>query len=182
MNNNNKNTNLEVSGKDASMKLVESINKRLLQPVKIRHTSPVVCVLKMGKDKNKDIVFGKYQVQPMLVQDILSIANTTKLFKGDDGKGQNASLYIEDAEVRQYLGFESVSENGDIIQQNILSEEEVLLMLKSNKKAFEKELKKFEGSVAKTKLLADIIKRTGYNDAQRIKYIEKFLNITISFE
>lgn len=177
-----KNTNVGASDKDV-LSLDDRINKRLLQSVKVRHMAPVVCILKKGPGKINEMIFGPYQTKAMAVQDVIAIANTTKLFTGVDGKGTNASLYIEDADIRQYLGFDEVSENGTVIEQEILSEEEITKILNlKNKKSFEKRIAEFANSISKTNLLKDMIVKTGYNDAQRIKYIEEHLGIEISFD
>lgn len=168
---------------DAFAALSDRINKKLMHPIQVRHTTPVACILKLGKGgKHNEKAFGAYQTQSMQVQDVLSVANTTRLFTGDDGKGTNAPLYIEDADVRAYLGFDVLDESGSIEQkQTILDEDGIVNILNlTNKKAFETAIEEFQGNIAKMKLLADMIKKSGYNDAQRIKYIEKVLNIDIN--
>ena len=162
--------------------LTERVNKRLIEPVQVKHLNPNICVLTLGKrgEKGNEKIFKGYQSITVKVQDLLNIAETTKLFKGEDGKGKNASLYIEDAEIRQYLGFETVKSDGTVVPQDILTDKILLNKLQdSTKREFENMVNSFKQDIAKIKLLEDVIKKTGFNDAQKIKYIEKTLNISI---
>ena len=179
-----KENNVRASGKDALLTLSEKINSKMMQPVRVTHTSPVVCILKLGKGKDKEKVFRPYQTQTILLKDLLEVANNTRLFTGVDGKGKNASLYIEDPDVRAYLGFDTLNDEGEVIaEQVVLTTEEILNILsQKNKKAFEAAIEEFKGNISRIKLLEDVIVKNNYNDAQRIKYIEKVLNIDISFD
>ncbi len=169
--------------KDApeTLTLTERINKRLIEPVQVRHLNPNYCMLILKKgDKSGEKTFKGYQSVSIKVQDLINIANTTKLFLGEDGFGKNAFLYIEDSEIRQYLGFEKVKEDGTIIPQEIMTEKVLLSKLNdSTKKEFELMVNSFKNNITKIKLLEDVIQKTGFNDAQKIKYIEKTLNINI---
>lgn len=178
------NNNVGASEKGALTTLSERINSKMMQPIRVTHTSPVVCILKLGKGKDKEKVFKAYQTQTILLKDLLEVANNTRLFTGSDGKGRNASLYIEDPDVRVYLGFDELDEKGEIVsEQVVLTTEEISNILnQKNKKAFEEAIGEFKGNISRTKLLEDAIVKSGYNDAQRIKYIEKVLNIEISFD
>ena len=79
-------------------------------------------------------------------QEVINIANTTKIFKGEDGYGKNAILYIDDKEVREYLGFDIVNEDGDIVEkQDILDDENILSILEdSDEELFESEIESFK--------------------------------------
>lgn len=179
-----KNINAGASEQGALSALSDRINSKMMQPIRVTHTSPVVCILKLGKGKDKEKVFKSYQTQTVLLKDLLEVANNTRLFTGSDGKGRNAALYIEDPDVRAYLGFDELSEEGEVIsEQVVLTTEEITNILnQKNKKAFEEAIEEFKGNISRIKLLEDVIVNTKYNDAQRIKYIEKILNIEISFD
>lgn len=179
----NNNKVREAVNENASLTISERINRRLLAPVQVRHTNPNYCILTINRrgGKGGEKVFQGYQTQTMLIQELINIANTTKLFKGEDGKGKNAALFIEDAELREYLGFDVVDENGKLVEsQSILDDEAVLSVLNNpKKKDFEKSISEFKNNITKTKLLQDVIKRTKFNDAQKIKYVENVLDINI---
>lgn len=182
MSKDNNNTETVITVSD----VLEKVNKRLLQSIKVTNTRPIMCVLNNGKGKGKQYerAFKKYQSLSMTVQDVLNIAPMTKLFTGTDGKGSEAALYIEDTEVRQALGFDEINEeNGIVTPQDILDNDGVLEILNlSNEKNFKKKIKSFKGDVSKTQLVSDVIKSKKYNDAQRIQYIEKTLSIKIDLE
>lgn len=167
-----------------TLSLTERITKRLVEQIHVRHMNPSVCVLTLDRNKGKmgEKVFQGYQERLITIGELIEIAPNTKLFTGEDGHGTNAALYIEDAEVREYLGFGGYDENGDYVDQIVLTEERVLEILnEKNKKKFEQEIEGFRGDITKVNLIRDTIRRTKFNDAQRIKYIEKELDIEITF-
>lgn len=172
-----------VTEKQTPETVSERINKRLIEPVRVRHTNPNFCVLTIGKkgDKGNEKIFKGYQTITMQIQEIIEVALITKLFKGEDGNGKNAALYIEDTEVRQYLGFEQVDKGGKVIPQEIMDDKSLLAILEgSSQEKFEEHVESFKDNITKIKLLEDVIKRTQFNNAQRIKYIEKVLDININ--
>ena len=167
---------IKESTSSSTMSLVERISKRMVEQVSVRHLNPNVCILTLDKSKGKmgEKVFQGYQSRLISIGELMEIAPNTKLFTGSDGKGTNAPLYIEDAEVREYLGF---GEN-----QKVLTKDKILEILEEpDKNKFEESIDMFKNDITKINLLRDMIVTQGYNDAQRIKYIEKVLDIEINF-
>lgn len=161
-----------------------SINSRLIEPVQVRHNNPSPCVLTIGRrgEKGSEKIFKGYQTATMKIQDIINIAGSTKLFSGEDGFGKNAALYVEDDEVRFYLGFDKVDSKGNIVLQEVLDNKGVLEILNNPKpKVFEEKIASFKENAVIIRLLKDVIKNTGFNDAKRVKYIENVLKINIEF-
>lgn len=172
------------SNAPSEVSLNERITKRLVEQINVRHMNPNICILTIDKNKGKmgEKLFQGYQERLISVGELIEIAPNTKLFTGEDGHGTNAALYIDDEEVREYLGFGSYDEDGNYKDQIVMTTERIEEILnEKNKKKFEEEISSFKGDIVKTNLIRDMIKRTGYNNAQRIKYIEKVLDIEITF-
>lgn len=173
-----------VKNTTSEIPLVERIAKRMVEQVSVRHMNPNVCVLTLDRNKGKmgEKVFQGYQTRLISIGELMEIAPNTKLFLGEDGLGTNAALYIEDAEVREYLGFGSYNENGEYQDQVVLTEENILDILnEKSDKIFKEKISSFIGDITKINLIRDMVRRTGFNNAQRVKYIEKVLDIEITF-
>lgn len=91
-------------------------------------------------------------------------------FIGIDDKGTNARLFIQDAEVRQYLEFET-----DDTPQKVMTEKEIksILALKTQEKFEEKIKENIKTEAEKVKLL-EVAQKAKLNDYDKIQFIETF--------
>ena len=101
------------------------------------------------------------------------IAQTQKpnlLFNGIDGKGSHATYYIDDAETREYLDFESEGN-----KQNIFSDElaKKIFAITSQKK-FEEEFISAIRTRAEKYAVMSAIKRLKINDYSKIRFAENY--------
>lgn len=161
----------------------EKINSRLLEPVQVRNITAgnVTLVLEKNNGQESTKRFKAHQIVTIKVQDLIAIAPNTKLFTGEDGKGTNAMLYIEDNDLRKYLGFDNYDAEGKTIKQSVLDEKTVLKIIKEkDEEIFKESIVNVFNNIIKKRILEDVIKNTAFNDAKKIKYIENTLRININ--
>ena len=99
-------------------------------------------------------------------------------FCGENNDPSHASIYIDDKATRVYVGFESETE-----EQSVISEDKIkaAFNLKSNK-SFEKAIEELAVTISEKKLLVETIKKLGFNDYNRIKFVEKYTGIPVDAE
>lgn len=109
--------------------------------------------------------------------EIISQVQTGNHLLCGDGNGEHATLYIDDAPTRVYLGFES--EDGSVLQ-NAFSEAKVkeVFALKTQN-AFEDACRKsFTTHDEKTALIRTI-KKLKINDFTRIRFVESYTGMQV---
>ncbi|WP_063565470.1 hypothetical protein [Paenibacillus sp. O199] len=120
-------------------------------------------------------IAAKKSVSVPVAEIIAQVNNDNKLFAGDDGKGSNARVYIEDNELREYLGFDSEE---DKEKQQILTEDEIerILGLKTFSSFKENIEKKVLYSFQKALLMETAIKLK-LNDRAKVNFIEDYTEL-----
>lgn len=161
----------------------EKINSRLLEPVQVKNITAgnVTLVLEKNNGQESTKRFKAHQIVTVKVQDLIAVAPNTKLFTGEDGSGTNAMLYIEDNDLRKYLGFDKFDAEGKLVKQSVLDEKTVLKIIKEkDEEIFKKSIVEIFNNIIKKRILEDVIKKTEFNDARKIKYIENALKLNIN--
>lgn len=100
-----------------------------------------------------------------------------RLFTGTDGKGAHAQIYIDNAELRKELAFDS--EDGKETQ--MLLDDDKLEKLFAYKQAasFEKAIRAAVVVHYERFKLIDYIKRAKVNDYQKIRFVEEYVGARI---
>lgn len=95
-----------------------------------------------------------------------------KLFTGIDGVGSHATLFIDDAETREYLGFESKEENRE---QNVINDEKIKKWFElKTQKTFEKKIEENVITMAEKSYLLDAIKRLHFDSYEKISFCQDY--------
>lgn len=94
------------------------------------------------------------------------------MFTGTDGLGSHAKVFIEDKDVRVFLGFED--EEGKEVQ-NVLTPEKIKKLFEyKTKSTFEKHVKENVLLDSEKLLLVEEAKKLKVNDYEKIKFIEEY--------
>lgn len=120
---------------------------------------------------NGDVKIPNNGVALLTVEEIQAqVFGGNTLFTGIDGSGTNARLFVQDAEVRQFLDFETKDE-----QQKVMTEKEIkaILALKTQDKFEEKIKENIKTEAEKVKLM-QIAQKTKFNDHEKIQFLEEF--------
>lgn len=122
-----------------------------------------------------DFVIKANGTLSMLNSEIASqCSNSNIFFVGTDSQGSHARVYIENPELRIYVGFDS--EDGKI-KQNILTDEKCqdLLEIKTQK-SFEKKIQEeIVTEHEKDRILA-YARKIKFNDFDKISFLEEYTN------
>ncbi len=95
-----------------------------------------------------------------------------RLLSGLDGYGSHATLYIEDAETRKYLEFES--EDGKT-KQNIITDEKIAKWFElKTQAAFEKNIRENVVTNAEKSYLLRAIKRLKLDSYEKISFCQEY--------
>lgn len=120
-------------------------------------------------------IAAKKSVSVPINEIIAQVNENNRLFTGDDEKGTNARVYIEDDELRKYLGFDSEDSKE---KQDILTEDEIVKILgyktfSSFKENIEKKvLYPFQKS-----LLMEVAIKNKLNDLAKVQFIEEYTEL-----
>lgn len=101
--------------------------------------------------------------------------NNNTMFNGTDGKGSHAMIFIDDKDVRVYLDFETEEKPQDIITDEKIKE---AFGLKAKTK-FESAIKELATTYAEKVSLVSGIKRLGFNEYDKIKFVEKYTGMKV---
>ena len=106
---------------------------------------------------------------------VAQVQNGNRLFTGIDDMGSHATLYIDDADTRKELGFDSVDENGKLVKQNVLTGDAVKKLFSAKTmKTFEKSLEELIVTKAEKGAIIEIIKKEKLNDYDKIRTVERY--------
>ena len=115
---------------------------------------------------------GQYRLSRNEIQAQIDVGN--KLFSGIDGMGSHASLYIEDAPTRRFVGFESEGH-----KQAVINDESVKELFKMSFENFKDELPKRVVTRAEKYYLMKAIDRLGINDYKKIVFASQYTGYKI---
>ena len=122
------------------------------------------------RNRTGDVLMTRKSKQRLPRNEIQSqIYNGNKLFAGTDGRGSHATIYIEDAATRQWLGFETSDE-----PQLIFTDEIARKLFAMSQSEFERELPHYVVTRAEKYALNEAIERLGFNDYRKIVYASKY--------
>jgi len=109
----------------------------------------------------------------MLNRDIVSLCNNSNIFfVGTDGRGSNARIYIQNPDLRVYVGFDS--QDGKYTQQ-VLSDELCQEILDSKtQKQFEKTVNDKIISYHEKIHIMNYARKVKLNDFDRISFLEEY--------
>lgn len=122
-----------------------------------------------------DIMIQKNGSRDLLNRDIVSLCNNNNIFfTGVDNKGSHARVYIENPDLRVYVGFDS--EDGKT-KQNILTDEkcDYIFNLKTQK-SFEENVKKEVITEAEKDKIISYARKVKLNDFDKIYFLEQHTN------
>jgi len=103
---------------------------------------------------------------------ISQVQNGNKLFVGTDGNGSHATIFIDDAPTRVWLGFDS--EDGSSMQ-DIFTDAKVKALFDTKSQAnFEKKFTAAICTRAEKYAVMKAIKRLGLNDYSKIRFVEEY--------
>ncbi|WP_214771241.1 hypothetical protein [Exiguobacterium sp. s133] len=120
---------------------------------------------------NGDVKIAKGAVTLLTVEEIQAqVFSGNRQFTGVDGSGTNARLFIQDADVRQFLDFETKEK-----PQKVMTEKEIkaILALKTQDKFEEKINDNIKTEAEKTKLL-EVAQKVKLNDYDKIQFVEEY--------
>ncbi|MEK4432992.1 hypothetical protein MHB54_27955 [Paenibacillus sp. FSL M7-0802] len=120
-------------------------------------------------------IAAKKSVSVPINEIIAQVNENNRLFTGDDEKGTNARVYIEDDELRKYLGFDSEESKE---KQDILTEDEIVKIL--NYKTFSSFKENIEKKVLypfQKSLLMEVAIKNKLNDLAKVQFIEEYTEL-----
>lgn len=122
------------------------------------------------RTKTGDILMGRNTKQRLPRNEIQAqIYNGNKLFAGTDGQGSHATIYIEDAATRQWLGFETEDK-----PQLVFTDELAKKLFAMPQAQFEQELPNYIVTRAEKYALNEAINRLGFNDYRKIVFASRY--------
>lgn len=94
-----------------------------------------------------------------------------KLFNGIDDIGSHATLYIDDDETREYIGYDSKEEGRT---QNIISDDKITSWFNlKTQKTFEGKIKSNVVTMAEKSFLLEAIKRLNFDSYEKISFCQE---------
>lgn len=109
---------------------------------------------------------------------VSKVQSQSELFWGADYNPSHAYIYIEDKATREYVGFDTATE-----EQSIINEDKIkAAFAMKTTKAFENAITKLAVTFAEKQYLVETIKKLEINDYNKIKFVEKYTNMTIDEE
>jgi len=131
--------------------------------------------LKNAFTKDAEMMIPANSSRSLLNNEIVSqIQDGDVFFVGTDGKGSHARVYIDSAEMRQFVGFES--EDGKI-KQNIISPEKCQKFFDyKNQATFEKNVQEEIITEAEKDYIMAYARKNKINDFEKISYLENYTN------
>lgn len=120
-------------------------------------------------------IAAKKSVSVPIGEIISQVNENNRIFVGDDEKGTNARVYIEDDELRKHLGFDSDDSKE---KQIILTEDEINKIL--GLKTFSSFKENIEAKVLypfQKALLMEVAVKSKLNDLSRVDFIEKYTEL-----
>ena len=108
---------------------------------------------------------------------VAQVQSGRKLFTGIDNIGSHATFYVDDPDLRRYLGFDS--EDGKR-QQIVLDDKTIAKIFDiKSKSEFEKTFTEMVVTRAEKKAVIRAIKRLGINDYYKIRFAKNYTGITV---
>ena len=108
---------------------------------------------------------------------IAQVQNGNKLFCGEDDRGSHATLYIDDAETRAEVEFDSEEEKRT---QTVLTSDVVQKLFGYKTiKTFEEKLKEYVKTRAEKCAILELIKKEKINDFEKIRIVENYTGYRI---
>lgn len=104
------------------------------------------------------------------------IDNSNKLFTGTDGQGSHATIVIEDAATRKWVGFETEDK-----PQSVFSDQMVLDMFKLNQSDYEKAVHRNIQTRAEKYAFMEAIKKLKLNDYSKMIFASKYAGYPLQF-
>lgn len=100
------------------------------------------------------------------------------LFIGTDGRGTHARIYIEDADIRKALNFDS--QDGTTTQEIVTDELLKKIFAYKRQSDFEKAIKEHVVAHFEKFMLADFIQRNDVNDYKKIRFVEEYAGVKMT--
>ncbi len=120
-----------------------------------------------------DILLKANGYRDMLNRDIVSLCNNSNVFfVGTDGRGANARIYIQNPELRVYVGFDS--QDGKFIQQVLTDEVCQEILDSKTQKQFEKVVKEKIISYHEKVHIINYARKIKLNDFEKISFLEEY--------
>lgn len=159
--------------KQAPVEDIEDLN--LDKIVNVRNLADWDVGFARRHDGQGDVQITKNSTQRLSRNEIIAqINNGIKLFTGIDGHGGHATLYIEDAATRKYVGFET-----DDKEQEFFDIEKVKALFTLPQAEYEAGLRSYIVTRAEKHALMAAIKELGVNDYRKIVFATSYTGINI---
>lgn len=122
-----------------------------------------------------DVQITKHSTQRLSRNEIIAqINNGNRLFIGIDGKGSHATIYIEDAATRKYVGFDT-----DEKAQQFFSDDAVSELFNLSLNEFKESIPNYIVTRAEKHALMEAIERLGFNDYRKITFACEYTGIKL---
>lgn len=122
------------------------------------------------------ISFMKDSSQRMTRNEILAqVNNDNKLFTGTDGNGSHATLFIDDDETREYIGYDKEGN-----KQLVFTDEIVRKLFSMPPGEFENQIRYYIVTRAEKYSFMEAVKRLGLNDYSKIMFAEEYTGFKLS--
>jgi len=120
-----------------------------------------------------DVKLIKNGYRDMLNRDIVSLCNNSNIFfVGTDGRGANARIYIQNPDLRVYVGFDS--QDGKYSQQVLTDEMCQIILDSKNQKQFEKTVKEKIISYHEKIHIINYARKVKLDSFDRISFLEEY--------
>jgi len=124
--------------------------------------------------QNADKVIKPFGTIDLLNREIKSCCDNNNAFFVGTGKGDHARVYIEDDDMRIFVGFDS--EDGKR-KQNILTEEKCLKLFEyKTQSTFEKNIQEEVITEAEKDFIIACARKNKVNDFEKINFLEQYTN------
>ena len=126
-----------------------------------------------NKASTGDTVFSPSGSTRMRREEIVAQAESgNKLFNGINEIGSHATLFIDDAETREYLGYDSKEEGRE---QEIINDDKITSWFNlKTQRIFEKKIEENVVTMAEKSFLLEAIKRLKFDSFEKISFCQEY--------
>lgn len=128
------------------------------------------------KNEQGSVEFTPNGIQRVARNELMSQMNSNNVsLLGIDGKGSHATLYIDDAPTRRWLGFETKDE-----PQKIFTDDVARKLFEMSFEDYKRELPNYIVTRAEKYALSEAITRLKFNDYRKIMYAKDYTGFPIN--
>lgn len=126
-----------------------------------------------NKTSHGDTLFSPSGTTRVKREEIVAQAESgNKLFNGINDIGSHATLYIDDADTREYIGYDSAEEQR---KQEIIDDEKITSWFNlKTQRTFEKKIEENVITMAEKSYLLEAIKRLKFDSFEKISFCQEY--------